>query len=109
MRFLLVLGMLLFGGCAIQERAVLGLDASQAGVVATVKGFDDRALNSFNKLSEKDRQRLLQVRVADATADLPAVLGEITAREGQLLFTPRYPFQPGLKYRATFSPAILGI
>jgi len=109
MRFPLVLVVLLLGGCATKERDFLRLDASHAGVTATVKGFDDRNLNSFIDLSENDRQRLLQVRVADAPGEFPAVLGKISARDGELLFTPRYPFQPGLKYRATFDPAILGM
>lgn len=33
-------------------------------------------------------------------ANLPPVVGEVRFKEGVLTFTPRFPFQPGVKYRA---------
>jgi len=38
---------------------------------------------------------------------LPAILGSYTTRSNNIEFTPRYPFEPGVTYRATYPPANL--
>jgi hypothetical protein len=74
----------------------------------SVRGLDARDLDSLDKLPPQQRQAALRVWVADAAADSPPVLGEVARGDGELVFTPRYPFQPGLKYRARFEPLVLG-
>ena len=55
-------------------------------------------------------QALLRVQVAraDGASDgLPAVLGDYAVRDGALRFTPRFPFDPGLRYEVVFDPSSL--
>ena len=55
-------------------------------------------------------QALLRVQVAraDGAADgLPPVLGDYAVRDGALRFTPRFPFDPGLRYEVVFDPSSL--
>ena len=100
---------LLLRGCAGGGGASINFSNSQDGpAVLSVRGLEGRALDAFGKLSEEQRQAALRVWVADAPPDSPPVLGEVAQRGGELVFTPRYPFQPGLKYRARFDPSALG-
>lgn len=55
-------------------------------------------------------QALLRVQVAraDGASDgLPPVLGDYAVRDGALRFTPRFPFDPGLRYDVVFDPSSL--
>jgi len=45
---------------------------------------------------------------AAAPAGLPPVLGTHTHERGVLRFTPQFPIEPGIRYRAVFDPAALG-
>jgi hypothetical protein len=38
------------------------------------------------------------------SGNIPAVLGVYTVEDGTLIFRPRFPFAPGMKYRAVFQP-----
>jgi len=49
-------------------------------------------------------QKMLTVRVADADAGLPALLGRCSWTGNALRFTPRFPFVPGTRYEAVFRP-----
>ncbi|HEV8292515.1 MAG TPA: hypothetical protein VGP94_11360, partial [Tepidisphaeraceae bacterium] len=70
--------------------------------------MDERVLDSVDKLPPEQRQAALRVWVSDAPEDSPPVLGEVARRGAELVFTPRYPFQPGLKYRTRYEPLVLG-
>ena len=53
-----------------------------------------------------DWQKILTVRVEQANViadvDTPPMLGRYEARDGTIVFTPEFPLQPGLRYRAEF-------
>lgn len=63
------------------------------------------------KPATSDWQKLLVVRVQQAhvvdDVETPPMLGRYEARDGTLVFTPEFPLQPGLHYRAEFRPAAL--
>lgn len=62
-------------------------------------------------------RRLLQaaftVRVADSEAttqqELPSILGEYEVLEHAVRFVPRFPFEPGVSYRASFDTRQFGL
>jgi len=60
-----------------------------------------------DKRSDEEWQKLLRVTVAPGmnrkTADLPAMLGDYSLVKDRLVFTPRFPFRPGVSYRAVFA------
>src|SRR5947207_5066934 len=86
---ILLLGIL--SGCASKSHPTIVLSHGVPESVV-VEGVEPQ-LNS-----------ILQVRVADAPPSAPPLVGEITRKNNTLIFTPRYPFQTGLKYIATLSP-----
>jgi hypothetical protein len=43
-----------------------------------------------------------------ASEDLPDVLGRYRVLDGDVRFIPRFPFEPGVRYRASFDPRPLG-
>src|SRR6266705_1729166 len=98
---------LLICGCAEQRFPVLSLSEQSEPASLSVKGLDQRQLDCFAQLTSEQRQAVLRIWVADAPPDSPSVLGEVTRRGSELIFTPRYPFQPGLKYRAKFDASAL--
>ena len=49
-------------------------------------------------------QSMLRVRVAGAGEDLPDVLGRRRVMEGCVRFIPHFPFESGVRYRASFDP-----
>jgi hypothetical protein len=58
-----------------------------------------------------DWQKILTVRVQQASVvddvDTPPMLGRYGVRSNLIVFTPEFPLQPGLRYRAEFRPAAL--
>ncbi len=96
------------GGCApasgpcieldAGREAVKGLDAAPASIV--VRGLGKPELASLGRLDEEQRAALLDVFVASELAH-PLPLAGTTSLDGDTLrFTPRYPLEPGLRYRA---------
>lgn len=51
------------------------------------------------------RRFVVHVVATDETAEGPAMLGSYQAIAGGVRFTPRYPLQPGLRYRAEYCAA----
>jgi hypothetical protein len=55
---------------------------------------------------------VLRVRVGEAAApggeDLPDVFGRCQILQGGIRFVPHFPFEPGVRYRASFDPGPLG-
>jgi hypothetical protein len=99
---------LLMVGCAGGSPARIGLSNAQTPVVVSVKGLDARTMDAVEKLPAEQRQDVLRVWVAEAGGDAPAMLGEVGRRGEEIVFTPRYPFVAGMKYRAKFDASVLG-
>jgi hypothetical protein len=58
---------------------------------------------SRQKLDLEQWQQFFSIHVlTDKKSGLPAMLGEYRIDDGRILFQPRFPFRPGLSYRATF-------
>src|SRR3954470_9458786 len=88
-----ILLLTIIAGCATKSNPTVILSSDpQPSIV--VKGLDPHDLNNKNSLT---------VRVFDAGPQAPPIVGEIARKNNDLVFTPRYPFQPGLKYLATFA------
>ena len=94
---------------ASEEPIRIALESRGQGSYFRVVGLDDWRLDS---LSAADLTRLLAVYVAEPSRDLPPLLGSLSVEQGTLIFEPRFPLQPGLRYRAVLdassvSPDIL--
>src|SRR5688572_986398 len=50
-----------------------------------------------------DAATVLRVALADGPADRPPLIGTHRYADGVLRFEPRFPFAPGVRYRATFA------
>jgi len=78
-----------------------------------VSSLTTPALTSWlaTKPAAEDWQKLLNVRTEQAglidDMNLPAMLGRYEVSGNDIVFTPEYPLQPGLHYRAEFRPAAL--
>jgi hypothetical protein len=51
-------------------------------------------------------EELLAVRTREAGPDGPAILGRYEIARGEVVFTPRFPFVPGLTYDVSFDGAV---
>jgi hypothetical protein len=78
------------------------------------RGLHDAAV--LQKLSApgwtlRDWQALMPVRAEQAGRgegiDLPPMAGDYAVRDGEIIFTPLFPAQPGVKYWAVFRPRAL--
>ena len=87
----LILSLCIASSCGCATKPDPSIALSDGAVI--VRGLDAAALES---------QRVVEVRVADAPADAPPLLGRTSRRDDALVFTPRFPFEPGLRYRARF-------
>ncbi|HLW65012.1 MAG TPA: hypothetical protein VKS79_06785 [Gemmataceae bacterium] len=67
-----------------------------------LNGLDSVLLAQLRDQPPKDWSNLLAVFVGDSRTP---ILGNYTVGKASLLFEPRFPFNPGLKYRALFTPA----
>jgi hypothetical protein len=68
-----------------------------------VVGDPPAAVEATAIAAPADPAAALTVRLADAPADRPAMLGTHTFKAGVLRFEPRFPFAPGVRYRATLN------
>jgi hypothetical protein len=68
--------------------------------------FSDVRDITREQLSDEDWKAILTVRVGaainDTAPDAPAVLGSCSVAKGTLVFEPRFPFRPGLRYNVSF-------
>jgi hypothetical protein len=76
-------------------------------------GFDQGSMASLREFQKNDGslQSIFRVRVVQSEAaldDLPVVLGRYDVVENGVRFTPHFPFEPELSYRASFDPRPLG-
>jgi hypothetical protein len=81
--------------------------------VVEIAGLDPAALNRLAKTDWQPGQwkALFAIHVAPQgqakASGQPAVLGTYRIEEDVLVFEPRFPLRPGLRYRAVFDPARL--
>jgi hypothetical protein len=109
-----------------QTARVVLAPALQADAVFEVRGLSKEAILKLKKFKKNDPRwkTLLEVKVdSAASADLPAMLGSYrlklsgdgtgdgagdeSSTGGVVQFKPRFPLQPGLKYRTAFDPSTL--
>ncbi len=98
-----------------QPTVMVDSDPGQSGVVGlTVCGLDPDLMISLGGHTRAggSLQSLLRVSVVQtrATSDdnLPDIFGRYQVLENRLRFTPLFPFERGLSYRASFDPRPLG-
>ena len=84
------------------------------GWCVRVRDLDRNLVGFFRMHPQTARllQSILRVRVAEAEMqgdeDLPDVLGHHHVLEGEVRFIPHFPFEPGVRYRASFDLRPLG-
>jgi hypothetical protein len=66
-----------------------------------VTGLDSAASSQLREKPPKDWCKVLAVFVGDSRSP---ILGSYSVQKSSLRFEPRFPFNPGLKYRALFTP-----
>lgn len=98
-----------------QPRLIVDSDGALPGCRwIDVQGLDSDLLAELGKPGRTDERLklILRVRVADIGSpvdeELPDVLGHVQVQEGRLRFIPRFPLEPGVRYRACFDPRLLG-
>jgi hypothetical protein len=104
--------LILIPGLASRATAATGptielAGSADTGFIVEVSGLGADQLADFDKLSAEERTQLLQLFVVSESNDLPPLDGTLSVVENRLRFAPRYPLEPGLKYRAVFEPGRL--
>jgi hypothetical protein len=80
-----------------------------------VDDLDQRLISSLHRRAQPTSvlRPILRVRVAgpEVPGDeaLPDILGRYQVLERGIRFIPRFPFEPGIRYRASFDPRPLGV
>jgi hypothetical protein len=71
-----------------------------------VTGLTAAQLRKLKTLTNEQWAKVFPVRVAASSEseDVPAILGGWSVKSDRVVFTPRFPFEPGLEYRAEFVP-----
>lgn len=67
-----------------------------------VLGLSEAELAAFKKLSPPQQSSAFCVFVEAALDDPPPVVGSLAVERYAIRFTPRYPLEPGVRYRAVF-------
>lgn len=105
------LAILITSACPLQVKPVsIQIQHKKDGPLIAVQGLDKDTLAALAKLppDSKTWSEVLTVRVDRSAKDpLPAMLGTYRIDKGILLFEPRFPLTPGLRYLARFDPAPL--
>src|SRR5262245_41243588 len=82
-------------------------DPTHKSNAVRVTGLSSAEISSLRQASLNDEQwsALLRVSVANGPADAPPVIGKFNVSSDAVIFTPRFPFDPGREYRVTFDPS----
>lgn len=91
---------------AADGKVRIELQSSTAGYTIDVLGLDEKTLAAVAQFSAEQREQLLRVYV-DGADDVLPLGGALSVVEKSLRFSPRYPLEPGLTYRAEFDCAPL--
>ena len=94
---------------AIKDAPSVALRRQGDLATVDVKGLDSADLRQLAGVDWDGRRwaRLFSVSVRGQGAGLPPVLGSYRVEADVLRFEPRFPFVPGLRYRAVFQPGLL--
>ena len=103
-----VLGVALLAPCLLLAEPSILLDSDPARAIFKVVGWEDlRTIEAAAETFQPDDWRGLFVVFVDndspRTEPLP-LLGSYRIEAGAVIFEPRYPLQPGVEYRALFTP-----
>ncbi len=83
------------------------LETEAGAPVFRVVGWSES--NRASSLDTLEWHELLAVFVEGSALGVPPILGSYAVENDALVFRPRFPLSPGLKYRASFSPRVLGL
>jgi hypothetical protein len=99
----------------LAERPTLVIDSDPREVdlrCISVRNLPPDLVAPLGRCSQAVLRAMLRVRVvgtgADAGEDLPNVFGHHQVLEDGVRFIPHFPFEPGIRLRATFDPGPLG-
>ena len=90
-----------------QPTLLVDYDMGQVGsAYVGVRNLDSNLIEFLDRHPQAGDllQSMLRVRVAGAGEDLPDVLGRRRVTEGGVRFIPHFPFESGVRYRASFDP-----
>ena len=92
-------------GCANHEETFrIGLNtADRTATSFDVDGLNAVQLAAIDKLDAARQAALFRVFVSGEQVDPSPLLGSVSIEGQRLRFTPRYPLEPGLSYRAVFA------
>ncbi len=82
------------------------LEAEAGAPVFKVIGWSES--NRASSLDTLEWPELFAVFVEGSALGVPPILGSYAVENDALVFRPRFPLSPGLKYRASFNPRLLG-
>jgi hypothetical protein len=98
-----------------KPKLMLHSDTRQLGArCVDVENIDPHLLAGLGGCEQVGQllRSILRVRVAEAGGvegeDLPDVFGRYQVLQGGIRFTPHFPFESGVRYRASFDPRPLG-
>src|SRR5688500_16413938 len=103
------LGLLAVAACgsnpassAASRPAVPATELSPGSPVVDVAGLDAGALSALPKAGPEERASALRVHVEGAAVDTPAMSGSYAVVSDRLRFTPAFPLDQTVAYRAVF-------
>jgi hypothetical protein len=86
-----------------------GEDPTRGGFEVHGLGPAERAALASDSFGPTRWAEVFRVNVDDGPADRPAILGSYKMVGDLARFVPRFPLERGLRYRAVFDPARLGV
>jgi hypothetical protein len=91
----------------LQPKLLVDRDTGEVGsAYVGVRDLDPNLVEFFEGDPQAGHllRSILRVRVAGASEDLPDILGRYRVVEGVVRFIPHFPFEPAVRYRASFDP-----
>ena len=97
---------LLSASALAQQQPVIHFNGQPAHPTFELRGWDGVSAGSGEEASSRERwQPVFSVYVdARASSEVPPLVGSYRVDGTTLVFEPRYPLQPGLRYRVVFRP-----
>ncbi len=97
--------MLLAGMTVAQRPPSIHYNGQPTHPAFELRGWDGASTSSASEASSRERwQPVFSVYVDQTASEVPPLAGSYRLEGAALVFEPRYPLQPGLRYRAIFRP-----